>query len=69
MVQTDGLLACKDNGHSSMNTSVVSKNTTVCVQIVKYTVMKNIVINIFNVVCSVYYAAADRKQPKTPNFK
>ena len=52
-----------------MNTSVVSKNTTVCVQIVKYIVMKNIVINIFNVVCSVCYAAAKRKRAKTPNFE
>lgn len=52
-----------------MNTSVVSKNTTVCVQIVKYIVMKNIVINIFNVVCSFCYPAVDRKRGKTPNFK
>lgn len=52
-----------------MNTSVVSKNTTVCVQIVKYIVMKNIVINIFNVVCSCCYPAVHRKRGKTPNFK
>lgn len=52
-----------------MNTSVVSKNTTVCVQIVKYIVMKNIVINIFNVVCSFCYPAVHRKRGKTPNLK
>lgn len=31
--------------------------------------MKNIVINIFNVVCSCCYPAVHRKRGKTPNFK